>query len=300
VWTDFVSPREIVVASDLTDTEILLPHVIAQAQATGARVTIVHAVGNTSLGSSMKMFDPSRDEVSIAQTILHQMENSLRSAGIECTVVAKPGLAVDTVNGEIKRIGAGRLIIGTHSHGPAGQAMIGCVANALLQTADIPVFVIGPGATNSAEHARPRRILHPVALSGHYSESAEFASEIAACYRANLVLLHLINPAGATGFYANEIATRDEAALEALSSSLTPRPEVVTEYGEIVPEILRSVETSKSDWIIMGFSHDFPWWSMQNNHAYQVIAESPCPVLTLHSRIFTSIDLPPEIIAQSA
>jgi len=246
------------------------------------------------------MFDPSRDEVLIAQRILHQMENSLKSVGIECTVVAKPGLAVDIVNAEIKRIGAARLIIGTHSHGPAGQAMIGCVANALLQTADIPVFVIGPGATNSAEHARPRRILHPVAISGQYRESAELATEIAACYRANLVLLHLINPAGATGFYANEIATRDQAALETLSSSLTPRPEVVTEYGEVVPEILNSAKTSMPDWIIMGFSHDFPWWSMQNNQAYQVIAESPCPVLALHNRIFTRMEHCSEITAQSA
>ncbi len=295
---DFVSPREIIVASDLTDTDILLPHAIAQAEATGAKVTIVHAVGNTSRGFSV--LDPSRDEMLIAQRILHQMADSLRSVGIECSVVAKPGLAPELVREEIRRVGAGRLIIGTHTHGQAGPAMIGSVANALLQTADIPIFVVGPDVANPGEHARPRRILHPVVLSGQYREGAEIASEIAARYQATLTLLHLINRAASTGCYAEQIAASERRELDALRSSLTPRPDVVVKYGEVVPEILSTAATDSSDWIIMGYSHDFPWWSMANNHAYQVIAGSRCPVLTLHSRVFARMQHRSEITAQSA
>ena len=295
---DFGSPREIVVASDLTDTEILLPHAIAQAQVAGAKVTIVHAVGNASRGFSL--MDPSRDEMSIAQRILKQMEDSLKSVGIDCSVIAKPALAADLVREVLKNVGAGRLIIGTHSHGHAGPAMIGSVANALLQTADIPIFVVGPDVTKPADHVRPRRILHPVTLSGQYQEAAQLASEIAARYQARLTLLHLINPAASTGCYADEIAARERSEVDALRSSLAPRPEVVVKYGEVVSEILSTAATDSSDWIIMGYSHDFPWWSMENNHAYQVIASSHCPVLTLHSRVLARRLHHPEVTAQSA
>ncbi len=297
---DFVSPREIVVASDLTDTGILLPHAIAQAHTSGSRITIVHAVGNNSLGSPARMLHPAGDDISTAQTILGRIAGSLKNEGIDCSIVAKAGLAVAVVREEIRRIGAGRLIIGTHSHGHAGQAMIGSVANALLQTAVIPVFAIGPDVANSAEHARPRRILHPVGLSGQYRERADLASEIAAFYQAKLTLLHLINPTAATGCYADEIAARSRRELEVLRSSLTVRPDVVVKYGEVVTEILSAAAAENADWIVMGYSHDFPWWSMQNNDAYQVIAESPCPVLTFHSRILAQINHDPEITAQSA
>ena len=269
---DFASPREIVVASDLTDTDILLPHAIAQAR-TGAKVTIVHAIGNASIGTPARMFGSGEDEMSIAQRILGQMANSLKSEGIDCSVIARAGLAAAVVCEEIRRMGASRLIIGTHGHGRAGQAIIGSVANVLLLTADTPVFIVGPDAANQEEHARPRRILHPIALSDRSQQSVELASEIAACYQAELTLLHLINPTAASGFYADEIAARDRRELGGLRSSSIPRTNVVVRYGEVVAEILSTAATDDSDWIIMGYSHDFPWWSMQNNYAYQVIAE---------------------------
>ena len=40
----FAAPCKIVVATDLTDTEYLLPHAIAQAKASNASLVLVHAV----------------------------------------------------------------------------------------------------------------------------------------------------------------------------------------------------------------------------------------------------------------
>ena len=42
--TSFAAPGKIVVSTDLTDTEYLLPHAIAQAKASGASLILVHAV----------------------------------------------------------------------------------------------------------------------------------------------------------------------------------------------------------------------------------------------------------------
>jgi hypothetical protein len=43
---------------------------------------------------------------------------------------------------------------------------------------------------------------------------------------------------------------------------------------------MKKCSTTCSDWVVIGVEHDFPWWSMSNNTAYQVIAQAECPVIT--------------------
>lgn len=40
----FVAPGRILVATDLTDDDYLVPHAVAQARASNARVTLLHAI----------------------------------------------------------------------------------------------------------------------------------------------------------------------------------------------------------------------------------------------------------------
>src|SRR5271165_6694899 len=41
---NFAAPQLILVATDLTDSDYLVPYVVAQAKASNARVTLVHAI----------------------------------------------------------------------------------------------------------------------------------------------------------------------------------------------------------------------------------------------------------------
>lgn len=164
---ELVSPKQIIVASDLTDIEALLPHAIAQAKACGARVSFVHAVAVPDavlLGeSSEDIIDDIERE---ARQVLSDAARRLEYEGIRCSITARRGEAVAVVLVEIEKTGATRLMIGTHSHGHTGQVMIGSVANALLLAATVPVFVIGPRAPFATTHAIPERILHPVSFAG--------------------------------------------------------------------------------------------------------------------------------------
>lgn len=213
---DLVSPHQIVVASDLTDAAVLLPHVIAEAKATDAAVTLVHAVRN----STMRVpSDADVEEDIYAKQVLGAMRRSLEAEGVSCSIVVRAGLAVDLVRREIARTGAGRLIIGAHSHGPCGAAMIGSVANALLTSAPVPVYVLSPAMTASLDHASPRRILHPVAPSGIYQERARFAADIAYAYGAELTLLHVMPPSNTASFYAHSL---EEKHVSSLRRSVAP------------------------------------------------------------------------------
>ena len=56
------APDQILVATDLTDTEYLLPHAIAQAHASGAQVTLVHVILPSDIVPAEAGALPSMDE----------------------------------------------------------------------------------------------------------------------------------------------------------------------------------------------------------------------------------------------
>lgn len=281
IRSEFISPRQIVVASDLTDTAELLPHVAAQAKSSNAGVTLVHVLRS----SPIERAKQEMEEGTYVQQVLGQVSDALKLEGVRCSVVVRKGTPAEVVGQEIARARAGRLIIGAHPHGPCGPNMIGSVANALLLTATVPVCVIGPAMKSSSAHAYARRILHPVQPSAYYRESACFAAEVAQACGAELTLLHLMKPAGATGPYANLLEARLQHVLDSLVLPADVHVRRVLEYGEPLEEILHFAAAENVDLIVMGISHDFPWWSMRNSHTYQVIAESRCPVLTFHHRL---------------
>lgn len=289
---DLVSPRQIIVASDLTDLETLLPHAVAQAHACRAQVSLVHAVA---VPDAVLLGEISEDVIGAierhAQQVLSNAARRLEHEGIVCSVTARRGAAVVVVRAEIEKTGATRLIIGTHSHGHTGQTMIGSVANALLLTAAIPVFVIGPRAPLAAAHAVPERILHPVSFAGQYRESAAFALELAELYKADLTLAHILDSDVMNGSYVKQIFAKANRQLsEAIPARYSKsRVHTVVEPGSLMVELLRLCSTTAIDWIVIGIERDFPWWSMSNNAAYQVIAESSCPVLVVRNRLLPPV-----------
>jgi nucleotide-binding universal stress UspA family protein len=155
------------------------------------------------------------------------------------------------------------------------------VANALLFAVKIPVFTVGLDVSSEAS-ATPRRILHPVSLRGHYREASAFALQLAQLYGAELTFMHLIDPSVMAGDYVETIFANTRKKLdELLPVSSFPPVHALTKAGNVTLEVLAVSAKEKMDWIVMEIEHDYPWWSMHNNHAGRVIAEAPCPVLTL-------------------
>jgi len=279
-----VVAKNIVVATDLTDKEKLLPHVIAQARRSGAHVTLVHAlpVPDEFILGKRTASAPDAREAQARQT-LADMAQRVEMEGIPCSIILKRGVAVDIVHQEIEDGQADRLIIGTHGHGYAGQKILGCVANALLRAVNVPVYVIGPHATSTPSHVVPHRILHPVSLTGQYRASAAFALALAQANRADLTLLHVLDAGMLRGAHFQEISAKAKQGLSELIPSQHPPIAVHTlvECGDAPFEILRVCAATESDWIVMGIERDFPWGSMSNNAAYQVIAQADRPVLVV-------------------
>jgi nucleotide-binding universal stress UspA family protein len=287
--SSLVSPKRILVATDLTDGDYLIPHAVAQAKASGAKVTLVHAILPAETlpldAGSLAYVDWEQTERDI-QLALVGIATRIKSQGIECDVVAKHGFAADVVEEEIKATRTTRLIMASHGRGKWGQFMMGSVANQLLGNTNIPVFVVGPKSASFPEHANPRKILHPVSLNGDYRRGVELAIELARTFHAELTLLHIpdrdvessIHP-GCTLTWAENLF----ATLVPKGADLEDPIQISVAFGNLAEEIRKGAARIGADWIVLGVDEGLAFWPLQESLAYKVLAVSACPVLAFRS-----------------
>jgi nucleotide-binding universal stress UspA family protein len=286
---DLIMPKRILVATDLNDSEFLIPHAIVQAKASGAMVTLVHAIQPFEMVSpgfvSHDFVDRDKIEVDTEVEMLSLAEK-IEASGVSCDVVAKRGFAVDVVQDQIKATQATRLIMASHGRGKWGQLMMGSVANQLLGNVQIPVFVVGPKSAHLPTHASPRKILHPVSLDGNYRNSIELAVALAQKFGAELTLLHVpdrdleasFRP-GCTHCWAKSLF----AELFPKDASLVQSVKVEVAFGNLADEIRKAAGRVDADWIVMGAEQGLPLWPIVECSAYKVVANANCPVFVFQS-----------------
>jgi nucleotide-binding universal stress UspA family protein len=284
-----IAPKRILVATDLTDGDCLIPHAVAQAKACGAEITLLHAILPAETmpldAGGIAYVDCEKNEREI-ETAMLELAHRIEEQGIHCNISLSHGFAADVVEEEIKATHATRLIMASHGRGKWGQFMMGSVANQLLGKIEIPIFVVGPHSAHCPEHAQPRRILHPVSLSGDYKRGVELAMQLARNLGAELTLLHVpdrdlessIHPGCTLTWAENLFATMVPADPDG-----TPRPriEVRVAFGNVVDEIRKEAARGQADWIVLGVEEGFPFWPLKDSIAYRVISMAECPVLAV-------------------
>jgi nucleotide-binding universal stress UspA family protein len=284
-----VAPKRILVATDLTDGDCLIPHAVAQAKACGAEVTLLHAILPAETmpldAGTIAYVDWEKTERDI-ETAMLALAHRFEEQGVRCSISVSHGFAADVVEEEIKNTHATRLIMASHGRGKWGQFMMGSVANQLLGKVNVPVFVVGPHSTHCAGHARPSRILHPVSLTGDYKRGVELAIELARSFHAELTLLHVPDRDVETSIHPGCTLTWAEnlfATLVPKDPDGEPRPaiEVRVAFGNVVDEIRKEAVRNDSDWIVLGVEEGFPFWPLKDSTAYKVISVADCPVLAV-------------------
>jgi len=283
---NFAAPQRILVATDLTDCDYLVPYAVAQAKASNARVTLIHAVAPANSfpveAGAIAYGDPDcidRD----ARAALLKISRQIEAHGVVCNIDLQHGFASDVVREALLDTGATRLIMGTRGRGKLGQFAFGSVANELLKTVEIPIFAVGPSVLSSADHATPRKILHPVSLVGDFQQSVDFAVDLAGGYGAELTLLHVMTPDfGKKGSERSLTwATNALSALVPQGREFARPVQFVTVCGKVSEEILNAATRTNADWIVLGVDADFPLWSFNDSMAYKVLVAAGCPVCTI-------------------
>jgi nucleotide-binding universal stress UspA family protein len=288
----FVAPDKILVATDLTDIDYLIPHAKAQCEASGSSLVLCHVVQPVDSGSLDAAVVFIADDAGAAtQRLLEEARKTLgevaammRADGIDCQVVIRYGHPRDVVKELVTHVHAGRVVLGTHGRRNLKKFFLGSTANEILKSVEVPVWTVGPRARPFA-HGQPTRILHPVSLSSGYEETAQLAVKLGEFYKAEITLLHIL-PRDVHAEYTGERLVRWTAfelgRLIPDEATLWTTATIAVEAGEIVGQILSSAEKLRADLIVMGSNPDTAFWPIHgDNTVYNVIAEAKCPVLTL-------------------
>ena len=277
-------PKSIVVATDLSDLDFLLPVAVDQARMTGAMIWLLHVIPPkeyVSIESGAYPFLEKEKEYRAAEAALAKVALELKGKNLACAYEVRRWYPVDEIRNFIREHDAERLIIGTSGRGKLGKLLIGSVAEELIRSLDIPVCTVGPHFKPLSSD-EPRRILFPLSLRHHPEHSLRFALDLAAGLSAELTVLHVSEPdLGDEGLAAG--------ALSKIVELLRGIPMQVESHirirsGEPAEEILAECAALRPELLVMSA---FPASSLSTKFrsgvAYRVIAEAPCPTFTLRS-----------------
>jgi nucleotide-binding universal stress UspA family protein len=287
VGTAFAAPGKIVVATDLTDAEYLLPHAIAQARASGASLILTHAVlPHESMPvetGAIPYYDPLRMDRD-ARLMLDGLARDVQGQGIDCIAAVRHGFVPDVVAAVVKNTGAGRLILGTHGRRGLKKFVLGSVARQLLETVDIPVCTVGPRAHRRTPQS-PGIILHPASLAGMHETSAALSIGLGRQFGAQVLLLHLVTPSPVVAKNPGAAVAAAKAELEKLvpdDAQVWTQVEARIAVGSVVQEILSAAQQAEAGLIVLGVhAPAHSWLPGTEPAAYKILVSAACPVISL-------------------
>ncbi|HEX4006542.1 MAG TPA: universal stress protein [Acidobacteriaceae bacterium] len=287
-----VVPDKILVATDLTDADYLVPHAVAQARACGATLTLLHVIppGDAlALDARAIPYEDAAAMASEAATSLEAIAADIRLRGIACDTSIVYGFPREQISAVARQIGAGRILAGTHGRRHLRKFFLGSVAHDILRTAEIPVFTIGPQAHEASSFGAPRKILHPVSLCAGYEASARIAFDLAQFYRADITLLHVLSSDVQKQQDADRIIEWTRSEMQRVVPDEAPlwtHATVRVETGDVVDEVLNVGAEISADLIVLGVNGDGAFWPIRGDDTvYKIIAQAKSPVLSIRRTI---------------
>jgi nucleotide-binding universal stress UspA family protein len=285
----WANPETILVATNLRDTAHLMPHAIAQAKLSGARLILVHFIEpsylrkNPQEGLPFVLPGPGLQAV---QERLAGIVKWCQVSGVLCEPITLKGSPVEQIKALLKTQQIDRVLVGTKSDGVIGRLLIGSVAEDLLHSIDVPVCVLGPHVPQTIRNGdKPSSVVFAASLQGGAESSAKLAIELASLYESRLTLLHVIP--GQAKSEEGRLRRRQqcEEELRGLISdeaSLWCSIVIKVREGDPAEEILAEAKAFAADLIILGAKGASKGSRLlAEGVLHRVIAASGIPVLSI-------------------
>ncbi len=297
-WTH---PAAILVATDLSDLDRLMPFALEQTAETRARLLLLHVLasgaGLPADAASLPFFDPA-GALDYASKELEPWCELARHRGIACEALVRTGSAAQQVLAVVRQFQVDRILLGTRSRSRLGKLLLGSVAEQVLRSVNLPVMTVGPEAHLAVE-GRARVVLHATTLREASRPSAALACRMAARQGAKLVLLHVLPPLDdpvedGTG-RGGQPTSLDSAALHELrllaaetGAGCCTAIELRVVHGNPAIEILAEASERGASLIVLGATQRSAFENLTRDRTiYRILAHARCPVLTLRERLET-------------
>ena len=287
-------PAVILVATDLTDLDRLMPFALQQAHRSDARIILFHVLaagaGIAADPTGMPYYDPA-GAIDFAIKTLEPWRMMARSQEILCDAVVREGLPAQQIIAAARQFRIDRVLLGTRSRSKVRKLLLGSVAEQVLRSVNLPVITVGPEAhLEAASGDSERVVLHATTLRETSSPSAVLACEIAASQNAKLVLLHVLPPIDemrrehlpvgldSTALRELRILAAEIGATERCCTQVETR----IAHGHPAIEILAASVDLRADLIVLGSTTRSIVHNLTHDRTvYRVLPHAPCPVMTL-------------------
>jgi nucleotide-binding universal stress UspA family protein len=282
-------PSTILFASEIPANEKGFSFALAQAREFGSDLILFHAYDTLVVAASEASGVRYYDYAAAARTEKHHLEPlaaRVREAGLSCEVVVRPGLPADEILAYTHEREIDRIVMGTHSPGPIGKLLVGSVAEAVLRTATLPVYIVGPEVVDgSYRNFATRTILCAISLHEASTVVAAFAAELAVQHRARLILQHVIRPQDRAEFLAGRSLDEVEAGMLALVPTRLQGQiaiQTIVVPGDPTEELLYQSRAQQADLIVLGAQGASAFAAItRHGVVYKTLAHAHCPVITL-------------------
>lgn len=282
-------PSTILFAAEIPVNEKAFTFALAQAKEFGSDLILFHAYDTLVVAASETSGVRYYDYAAAARSEKNHLEplaDRVREAGFACEVVVRPGLPADEILAYTREREIDRIVMGTHSPGPIGKLLVGSVAEAVLRTACLPVYIIGPDVVDGGyRNFATRTILCAASLHEATTIVAAFAAELAVQHGARLILQHVVRPQERAEFFTGRSLDEVEAGMLALvpgklQSQLAIQTIVVP--GDPTEELLYQSNAQQADLIVLGAQGASAFAAVtRHGVVYKVLAHAHCPVITL-------------------
>jgi nucleotide-binding universal stress UspA family protein len=176
----------------------------------------------------------------------------------------------------------------THGYGTFHRLVFGSTAATVLNHAECPVFTgVHMEEAPVVEDVRFRRIVVALDLNPSNRAALQWAVEFADKMAANVSIVHATPPFEGQLIEAYDSTWQEKVAqeaaerLETLQASVGTRIHMTIEAGPPPAVVANEAKLQHADIVVIGRSvHDTILGRLRNN-AYEIIRQSPCPVVSV-------------------
>ena len=221
-----------------------------------------------------------------------QAENQLRDfatkyfSGMNLEVTLLEGDPATRIVEKAHEMNASIILMPTHGYGRFRRFILGSTTAKVLHDADVPVWT-GVHMEEALEQREINHILCAIDLGDASERVAAWATDAAQKVGAKLTVIHVVpHLERIPGEYFErdwevEVKQLVTADLEKLFAGKPGDPTLMVEGGDPVDAICGAARDKAADLMVIGRGTASGIFGRMRAHAYEIIRESPCPVVSV-------------------
>ena len=275
--------KNIAIATDFSPwSEQAMQHALMLARGYGAALHILHTIR--------------RSEFFFVPDLMVQLDKLAERDSEELMGRLRTAHSLDNIqhrfwnlNGEVAIFGdfvrdqkIDLLVLGTRGRTGISKLLLGSVAEQIFHCVSCPVLTVGSSSRRTASQLALKNVLFATDLSPQSTAALPYVLAAAKAWHAAIDVLHVCSPDHSDSERRMEAYRRRLDALTASEPRFSIHYHVVP--GEPSPAVLNFAGQNNANLIVLGLdSHRSLYGGPPLSHAYEIVRQARCPVLSVRS-----------------